>query len=650
MGQGSATAPAQLTWFVGPNGRDTASGTRVNQPLATLDAALGKARLRAKGTRATVRLAPGRYALRSTLQLGPADAGITLDGGGKAILDAGVTLDGWGLVPADLARRLPAATVAKARVVLLPKGLDPQALARKGFSQADAPGGRRLLLRGRPMNLARYPNPGDADGGWLRIADADKEPARRFRLPNDRANRWANPQDAWFMGYWQFDWAESWEPATQWDAERRWVTLSSEIGNPSLMHPSTGRRFFVVNVPEELDEPGEWWIDGPGRRVVFWPPIPLKTGDVTMTALESSAITIRDTSDVTVRGVRLLDGSGGAIDVLNSPRTTITDTEIRGFAKYGVKVENSLGSRVTRCHLHELGQTGISLTGGDRRTLTPGNLVATDNVIERFAQLRRTYNPGVSVDGVGNTVAHNRITDAPHNAVLLGGNDHRLEYNDVQRVCTETGDSGAFYMGRNTTMRGVQIRFNRFRDLAPRVTTEGNYTNVMGVYLDDCFAGVNVEGNIFEMAGTGIMVGGGRDNSVVGNIFLGCQPAVHVDERGKGWAKEYLKDNGGWNFLESIREMRLDQPPYRDRYPRLTNILSEDPAKASGNVVRQNMAFGGPLFNLLDGLKAGDVGAQENVDVPATKLTLAQAMAKRPTTWVKIPLNEIGPRPKAMVR
>ena len=32
------------------------------------------------------------------------------------------------------------------------------------------------------------------------------------------------------------------------------------------------------------------------------------------------------------------------------------------------------------------------------------------------------------------------------------------------------------------------------------------------------------------------MIGGGRDNRVVGNVFLDCHPAVHVDARGKGWA------------------------------------------------------------------------------------------------------------------
>ncbi len=40
----------------------------------------------------------------------------------------------------------------------------------------------------------------------------------------------------------------------------------------------------------------------------------------------------------------------------------------------------------------------------------------------------------------------------------MGGNDHEVAYNEIYRVCTQTGDAGAVYMGRNLTMRGTVIR------------------------------------------------------------------------------------------------------------------------------------------------------------------------------------------------
>lgn len=476
------------------------------------------------------------------------------------------------------------------------------------------------------------------------MADAAPSGPRRWRMPNDRARQWSRPDEAWFLGYWEFDWAETWEPALKWEEDREWVTLTDAVREPDLFRPMKGRRVRVVNVPEELDRAGEWWIDVPSRRVVFWPPAPLKDGDVTMTVLETPLVRVHTAEDVTMRGVTLRDGSGLGVEVIKSPRTVVADSTVRGFAKTGVWVEDSPGSVVARCHLHDLGETGIALIGGDRATLTPGALTAKDNVIEHYAQLRRTYQPGVRLVGVGHVVEHNRISDAPHNAIHVSGNDHRIEFNDLRRVCLETGDAGAIYMGRDTTMRGIQVRFNRFRELEPLVTTEGNWTNVIGIYLDDLFAGVLMQGNVFEMRGTGIVVGGGHDNTVLENLFLGCQPAVVVDARGQGWARSHAVEGGDWGFMALLRAMRVDQPPYRDRYPALARLTPESVLKALGNRVQRNASFGGKMLVLENELTLPDVAFQGNIEAPTERLTLAQALTKWPAGWGRLPVDQMGPR------
>ena len=103
--------------------------------------------------------------------------------------------------------------------------------------------------------------------------------------------------------------------------------------------------------------------------------------------------------------------------------------------------------------------------GGDRKKLEAGRNFALNNNIHHFSRWVRTYRPAVYLYGVGHRVAHNRVHDAPHNAVLFWGNDHVLEFNEVYRVCTETGDAGAFYIGRDWTQRGNVIRYNYFHDL-----------------------------------------------------------------------------------------------------------------------------------------------------------------------------------------
>jgi len=642
--QGSAVPPSENTLYVAPNGNDRAKGTTAQQPVATIAEALKRVRLRSQRAPTTVRFAPGLYLVRAGITLGKADSHLTFEGVGAAVLDGGVTLNRWGPVPTDLATRLPESARMPTRCATLPAGIDPHALTRKGFLQPDNLGGRRLLYKGQAMDLARYPNPDEPYGGWLQIAEAPRGDVRRFRVPNDRPTHWAKPEEAWVLGYWQYDWAEAWEPVEQWDDDRKWVTLTPKVDNFELMRPSEGRRFFFTNVLEELDQPGEWWIDAATRRVVFWSPEPIQPGDVTVTALEAPLITIKGATGVTIRGMKLIDGSGGGIQVKDSPNTLVTDCEIRGFAKYGVSLIDSPGSQVARCQLQELGETGIALHGGNRMTLEPGKLTATDNVIKRFGQLRRTYNPGVDVKGVGNIVAHNRITDAPHNAILVSGNDHRLEYNDIQRICLETDDSSAIYMGRDTTMRGIQIRFNWFRDLESKLKPNGKQMGVSAIYLDDCFSGVRVEGNILDLAGGGVTIGGGRDNVVVGNVFIRCVPGVYIDERGRTWAKNFMAKGGDWGFWNALQAMRVDQPPYSVRYPSLASVLKDGGEKASGNLVQRNIQFGGHPITRNDGLTLENVSYLNNIIQSDSKVTVANALRLRPANWIKIPIDQIGPR------
>ena len=60
----------------------------------------------------------------------------------------------------------------------------------------------------------------------------------------------------------------------------------------------------------------------------------------------------------------------------------------------------------------------------------------------------------------------------------------------------------------------------------------GFHYQVMGIYLDDCASGVEVHGNVLLRAGSALHLGGGREVSVLNNLFVDCRSAVHVDARG----------------------------------------------------------------------------------------------------------------------
>ncbi len=610
------------TLFVAPNGDDRADGT-AKHPLRTLPAAIARAR----GGRVVLR--PGTYLVDRTIEIGADSRGLTVvaEKPGTARLLGGRVLTKW--TPSDRPH------VLVCDVADVP---DLGEMRRRGFAMGGVPAGLELFFDGTPMTLARYPNV-----GWLRTGAVEGE--KTFAMGDGHA-RSIKGDDVWAMGYWNFDWAESYERAEIEDGK---LTL----GEKPAFGVAAGRRFVLLNALSELDSPGEWFLDRKAKRLYFWPPSPLRErgpggkgmgSEAVASTLEGPMFHLRDAEDVTLKGLRLEVGRAGAVRIEGGTRDRVENCLVRNFGDDGVDITDATDSGVVGCDLTGLGERGVHLGGGDRRTLTPAGLYAEDDHIWAYARWCRTYQPAVAVDGVGNRVVRCLLTDAPHNAVLLSGNDHLLEGNDVQRVCQETGDSGAFYMGRNPTMRGAVIRGNRFRDLGPKVTTAGNFTEVMSVYLDDGWPATTIQGNLFEGPGTGIMIGGGGDNAVDGNVFVGKNPAVHLDARGRGWAKDMILDPKGWNFPGKLREVDGAGPIYAARYPALRAEIAGDFRDPLGTRIVGNVAVGGTWLRLQDGLTVPDAEGN-NAVLPADSLQDALKRLAKPIDLAKIGLRTTKGRP-----
>lgn len=617
-------AAPPLTVYASPQGADARAGTP-SAPVRSVERALEIVRKRPAGAPARIVLAPGDYPVGGTIELGERNGNLSIEGAGKARLLGGKAVRGGSPVadPATLARLAPAARQKVVEVDLKRAGLTPGELRLRGFHDGKPASALELFFDGKPMTLARWPNVG------AYAATAAKVDERTFAYEGDRPKGWKAPNDPWVFGYLRLDWCDTYDRAVRLDPEKRTVELSRE--------PDYGieakRRFYFFNVLEELDQPGEYFVDRRAGRLYFWPPAP--KGEVVASLIEGPMFRLKNASNVLLRGLRLEAGREGAVWIEGGRDDRVDSCLVRNFGTYGVSIHDARDSGVAHCDLTGLGSRGIELFGGDRKTLASAGLYAVDNHVWAYSRWPRTYQAGIAIEGVGARVAHNLIEDAPHNAILLSGNDHVVEYNDVRRVCLETGDSGAVYMGHDLTMRGHQIRYNRFRDIVPTVDTAGAFTNVMSVYLDDQWCGTTIFGNVFEGKGTGVLIGGGRDNVVENNVFVGKDPALHIDQRGKGWAKD--KEKG---LLDQARELAVDKPPYSARYPRLATLFKEDAMAATGNRFVRNVVAGGRPFWFQDGLTEASIGSEGNAIVADSNL--AAALKKAPPGFKPIPLTKIG--------
>jgi hypothetical protein len=318
----------------------------------------------------------------------------------------------------------------------------------------------------------------------------------------------------------------------------------------------------------------------------------------------------------------------------------IVGCTIRDVGGYAVKIEGGARNGVVGCDIYETGDGGIVLDGGDRQTLTAAGHYAENNHIHHYSRWDRMYQPALTLAGVGNRAAHNLIHDAPHEAIAFSGNDHVIEFNEIHHVCTEANDGGAIYSGRDWTWRGTVIRHNYLHDITGR-----NGEGCMGVYLDDMLCGTRVHGNVFYRVTEAAFIGGGRDNVIDNNIFVDCNPAVHVDARAMNWAAYHVDTT----MKERLQAVPYRQPPWRDRYPGLAKILDDDPAAPKGNVVSRNICVRGRWEEIEDEARPL-IHCQANlldqdplfVDAARTNFALENDSPAYKLGFERIPVEKIG--------
>jgi hypothetical protein len=203
-----------------------------------------------------------------------------------------------------------------------------------------------------------------------------------------------------------------------------------------------------------------------------------------------------------------------------------------------------------------------------------------------------TYQPGISLSGVGNVIEHNELAYSPHAAILFSGNDHRIERNVIHDVVRETDDAGAIYTGRDWTARGTSISNNFMFDIhgtGPHGAT--------AIYLDDQASGITIQQNLVVRADRAILIGGGRSNSVTANLFVDTPVGVFADDRGQNWQRQQTQDPN-WALQSQLRHFDVRHPPYSDHYPSLASLATEDYGVPGDNKIQDNLVLGGKALDL----------------------------------------------------
>jgi parallel beta-helix repeat protein len=466
---------------------------------------------------------------------------------------------------------------------------------------------RQLFLDGKRMTLARYPNadPLNPNGGFAYVdgplpKDSDKykeKPEYRPRqicFKASDARSWAHPELAEVIYFPWHNWLNISVPIASVDKERRLITLTRDAktheGYPGGIRP--GDRYYVRNVFEELDSLGEWFLDRETRTLYFWPPKPLAGLEVYAPTTDNLIEIGAKTEWITIRGFTMECCDGYAVSLRGASNCLVAGNTIRNTAGGrvrgggGVIVEDGANCGVVGNDIHDVGNIGITLRGGDKETLTPAGHYADNNYLHHIGVLN-AHGHGVMMGGVGLRVSHNLMHDITRSGLFGGGNDCVVEYNHIRHDNLMTEDTAGYYNGGNWHNRGQIVRYNYVHDTLGYGRRAGKWAWPMfawGIYLDDDESGTRVYGNIVARTTLGgVHVHAGRDNVVENNIIIDCAKQQFQMSGHDPVHSQWLIDKKKKEFAKYQRN-----PAYA-KYPEVPALDIEKAWFMVGNKFRHNI-------------------------------------------------------------
>ncbi|MBT7166792.1 MAG: choice-of-anchor D domain-containing protein, partial [Victivallales bacterium] len=361
----------------------------------------------------------------------------------------------------------------------------------------------------------------------------------------------------------------------------------------------------VYNLLEEIDTPGEWYLNRGTGVLYYWPTAALDGAELEVSMVETPLIQLTSTSHLRFADLTLECTRGELARIDNGNDNQFQRCTFRNNGTNAAVVSGTANG-LNACTISQPGAGGAKLSGGDRKSLTDAGNFVTNSDIHHFGRWCWTYAPAIRPSGCGLIVEHNHIWHAPHTAILFGGNRNSVKYNHIHDVCQFSSDAGAIYTGRDWGARGNEVSYNFIHHISSTFVGHG----VHGIYLDDLASGVTVHGNtLYEISGHGIQHGGGRDVILTNNVLKNCGDGVAADSRGTGWAYAGInaRAQDSWDLLHKLRQLDYQSATWTAAYPECAAIpndydLAYDKANdwltPGGSVLARNV-----YCNLTNGLQ-----------------------------------------------
>ena len=492
-----------------------------------------------------------------------------------------------------------------------------------------------LSLNGEVQKLAGWPN-GEYTG-LIKPTDSNEYGKRTksgiangcsFKVNYDRPSQWSKPEQAWLSGTIGPNYEFDYYPVSRFDSKEKRVYLS----RGALEKYYTEPYYRFENVPEELDEPGEYYIDRQSGMLYFYPPedapkdsvltitMSTPTLDVSRKA-PNSMFRIENSKNIVFENLIFKGGRGSAITGKNNSNIQFINCEINSFGENGIRFDASTDITISDCKIHDVGQDGILFVScGNYQTLSPSNIVVSNNDIYNFARLERSYKTGIDFGYrcVGATAANNHIHNGPHAGMIFYGVNNDIYGNEFDNLVTEFSDMDALYCNNSNYPweRGNKIHNNYFHDIGKSSMNGRHQINVRAIRTDNRGCGLNIYENLFYNIGDGgngngnngigAITAEGTRNRIFNNLFVDCNEAyfntlqykeIETADDGTLYPDTIINSSGvevantinGAKVADLKKQMENYLPVYGKQFPELYNYFYEHPNMSKTNEFKNNM-------------------------------------------------------------
>lgn len=575
--------------YVAKTGDDSNSGT-IDKPLKTFEEAFSRAAAAPKtGDGFVIYVREGIYSVGDGLNIPEHASGsetcpviMSAYPGETVKLTGGISVDGNAFKIADdetAMRKLPQKSRGRVYSVNL------KDVGYTEFPSLTVNSAPKLTIDGTEYTIARWPNSENvamkkyegedavrgvidtgpvASVGALTNAPpkADTGQGFEFCILDQRPFTWENTGDIWLYGSFFAEYFQNYYKIKDLNEDRSSVRAYGGNATYGASY-NADHTFYYLNVLEELDIPGEWYLDKDSGILYIYPIKDLAGSSIDIAMSESNIVTFdKATQYFVLSGMEITGTTADAVK-MSGYRNILQKCTVKDCGS-SIRYENAKNCGTISNKLYGAVNVWNSINGGiirDEQNLRPTRNFIQNNVV---------YDASITVRyGVQQIVAHNTILNCPSMCIYLADTmESIVEYNEVAGGPYRTIDGGMLYLEGVTGSLYNHVRYNFFHHSTMTIRSWP-----FGIYFDDVSSNNFAYGNILQQGS--MFMHGGHNNTFYNNVVVdntSSAPSIYNSDnyyKIGGMSSDAFFKSGGRVWWENSGTMKIEQITWKNRYPAL---------------------------------------------------------------------------------